>query len=153
MNSSPSESTRWSYWWTRRCSMLSFPDTRTSWCSWPSSWYSLHRTFWEMFWSGCVWHWNAGHNCDLLWRAFHHETVSMVRVTDQVNIEIEEPRLAVIMTCTGSQLVLLRPGMVWNSCLFAGYLWPSWRKVASRKIPIARLLRNWPTPCFVVTLW
>ena len=53
-----------------------------------------------------------GNYSDLLRRAFHHETVSMVRVTDQVNIEIEEPRLAVIMTCTGSQLVLLRPGMV-----------------------------------------
>ena len=50
-----------------------------------------------------------GNYSDLLRRAFHHETISMVRVTDQVNIEIEEPRLAVFMTCTGNQLVLLLP--------------------------------------------
>ena len=50
-----------------------------------------------------------GNYTDLLRRAFHHETISMVRVTDQVNIEIEEPRLAVFMTCTGNQLVLLLP--------------------------------------------
>ena len=50
-----------------------------------------------------------GNYSDLLRRAFHHETISMVRVTDQVNIEIEEPRMALFMSCTGNQLVLLLP--------------------------------------------
>ena len=69
-----------------------------------------------------------GNYSDLLRRAFHHETVSMVRVTDQVNIEIEEPRLAVFMTCTSNQLVLLLPAANLSNGLasrFLFYLLPS----------------------------
>lgn len=51
-----------------------------------------------------------GDYSDLMRKAHHHETVSMVRVTDKVNIEIEEPRLAVFITCTGSQLAVLLGG-------------------------------------------
>lgn len=50
-----------------------------------------------------------GDYTDLLRKCFHHETISMVRVADKVNIEIEQPRLAVMLTCTGSQLALLLP--------------------------------------------
>ncbi len=50
-----------------------------------------------------------GNYSDLLRRAFHHETITMLRVTDQIDIEIEEPRLAVFLTCTGNQLELLLP--------------------------------------------
>ena len=55
----------------------------------------------------------------------------MVRVTDQVNIEIEEPRLAVLMTCTGSQLVLLRPGVWFETVVYSpdifGLLGEKWQ--------------------------
>lgn len=50
-----------------------------------------------------------GDYTDLLRKAFHHETLSMLRVSDNINIEIEQPRLSVLLTCTGSQLVLLLP--------------------------------------------
>ena len=50
-----------------------------------------------------------GDYTDLLRKGFHHETLAMVRVADKINIEIEEPRLSVLLTCTGSQLVLLLP--------------------------------------------
>ncbi|MGN0282661.1 MAG: DUF3987 domain-containing protein [Prevotella sp.] len=50
-----------------------------------------------------------GDYTDLLRKAFHHETLSMLRVADKINIEIEQPRLAVMLTCTGSQLALLLP--------------------------------------------
>jgi len=46
---------------------------------------------------------------DLLRKAHHHETISMMRVGDNINIEIDSPRLAVMLTCTGSQLPLLLP--------------------------------------------
>ena len=50
-----------------------------------------------------------GDYTDLLRKAFHHEALSMLRVADKINIEIEQPRLAVMLTCTGSQLALLLP--------------------------------------------
>ena len=56
-----------------------------------------------------------GDYTDLLRKCFHHETSSMVRVSDKINIEIEQPRLSVLLTCTGSQLgLLLPPGNVAN---------------------------------------
>ena len=50
-----------------------------------------------------------GDYTDLLRKCFHHETLAMVRVADKINIEIEQPRLSVMLTCTGSQLALLLP--------------------------------------------
>ena len=50
-----------------------------------------------------------GDYSDLLRKAHHHELCSMYRVTDKINIEIEKPRLSVLLTCTGSQLPLLLP--------------------------------------------
>lgn len=56
-----------------------------------------------------------GDNSALLRNAHHHETISMDRVTDHLHIEIDEPRLSVFLTCTGSQLpLLLPPGNVAN---------------------------------------
>lgn len=50
-----------------------------------------------------------GDYTDLLRKCFHHESISMVRVSEKIYLEIESPRLAVMLTCTGSQLVLLLP--------------------------------------------
>ena len=50
-----------------------------------------------------------GDYSDLMRKAHHHESATMVRVSEHVNIEIEEPRLSVFLTCTGSQLPLLLP--------------------------------------------
>ena len=50
-----------------------------------------------------------GDYSDLLRKAHHHELCSMIRVSDKIFIEIEKPRLAVLLTCTGSQLPLLLP--------------------------------------------
>lgn len=50
-----------------------------------------------------------GDYSDLLRKAHHHEAVAMVRVSDHINIEIDNPRLSVFLTCTGSQLPLLLP--------------------------------------------
>ena len=50
-----------------------------------------------------------GDYSDLLRKAHHHECSTMVRVSEHLNIEIEEPRLSVLLTCTGSQLPLLLP--------------------------------------------
>lgn len=56
-----------------------------------------------------------GDYTDLLRKAHHHENIAMKRVVDNINIEIEKPRLAVFLTCTGSQLkLLLPPGNVSN---------------------------------------
>lgn len=50
-----------------------------------------------------------GDYSDLLRKAHHHEAIAMVRVCDHINIEIDDPRLSVFLTCTGSQLPLLLP--------------------------------------------
>lgn len=50
-----------------------------------------------------------GDYSDLLRKAHHHEAIAMVRVCDHINIEIDNPRLSVFLTCTGSQLPLLLP--------------------------------------------
>lgn len=50
-----------------------------------------------------------GDYSDLLRKAHHHESAPMVRVSEHLNIELEEPRLSVLLTCTGSQLPLLLP--------------------------------------------
>mgnify|MGYP004609979107 FL=1 len=41
--------------------------------------------------------------------AFHHEPIQMNRVRDNLHVEIEEPRLAVCLTCTPGQLPKLFP--------------------------------------------
>lgn len=45
----------------------------------------------------------------LLRQATHHEPVSYNRIRDNIHIEIEEPRLAVCLTCTPDQLPALFP--------------------------------------------
>lgn len=50
-----------------------------------------------------------GDYSDLMRKAHHHETISMIRVTDKLNIEIENPRLAIFLTCTNGQLSSLFP--------------------------------------------
>lgn len=50
-----------------------------------------------------------GDYSDLLRKAHHHEDIAMKRVTDNVDIEIEKPRLSVFLTCTGSQIPILLP--------------------------------------------
>lgn len=77
-----------------------------------------------------------GDYSDLLRKAHHHETIEMVRVTDHLNIEIEEPRLSVFLTCTGSQLPqLLPPDNVANGLAsrFLFYALPS-NKVVFRDV-------------------
>lgn len=52
---------------------------------------------------------------DLLRKAFHHESVSLARVTEKLYIDIAEPYLALFLTCTGNQLKrLLSPSNVEN---------------------------------------
>ena len=50
-----------------------------------------------------------GDYSDLLRKAHHHETCSMTRVSDKLHIELDSPRLSVLLTCTGSQIPLLLP--------------------------------------------
>lgn len=50
-----------------------------------------------------------GNYSDLLRKAHHHESALMMRVSKDINIELEEPRLSVLLTCTGSQLPKLLP--------------------------------------------
>ena len=50
-----------------------------------------------------------GNYSDLLRRVFHHETVSMNRTTDRLHIDIDRPRLSVLLTCTPGQLTRLFP--------------------------------------------
>ncbi len=45
-----------------------------------------------------------------LWRkAYHHEPVSMSRVSEKLHIDIENPRLAIFITCTPGQIPALFP--------------------------------------------
>lgn len=41
-----------------------------------------------------------GHYSDLMRKAYQYETVSMNRVSDKIHIDIENPRLSVLITCT-----------------------------------------------------
>ena len=50
-----------------------------------------------------------GDYSDLLRKAHHHEACPMVRVSEKLYIELESPRLSVLLTCTGSQLPILLP--------------------------------------------
>lgn len=50
-----------------------------------------------------------GHYSDLMRKAYHHETVSMNRVSDKIHIDIENPRLSVFITCTPGQISGLFP--------------------------------------------
>ncbi|MDD5862382.1 MAG: DUF3987 domain-containing protein [Prevotella sp.] len=50
-----------------------------------------------------------GNYSDLMRKAHHHEPLSMTRVTDDVHIDIEEPRLSILLTCTPGQLPSLFP--------------------------------------------
>jgi len=50
-----------------------------------------------------------GNYSDLMRKAHHHETLSMTRVTDDVHIDINEPRLSILLTCTPGQLPALFP--------------------------------------------
>lgn len=45
-----------------------------------------------------------GNYSDLLRKAFHHEPISCHRATDNLHIDIEEPRLSVMLTCTPGQI-------------------------------------------------
>lgn len=47
----------------------------------------------------------------VLRKAFHHEPISLNRVKDHVHLEVEEPKLAVCMTCTPGQLTRLFPSL------------------------------------------
>lgn len=50
-----------------------------------------------------------GDYTDLLRKAHHHEACAHVRKTDNVRIEIDKPRLSILLTCTGSQIPRLLP--------------------------------------------
>lgn len=50
-----------------------------------------------------------GDYSDLMRKAHHHERATMNRVTEKLHIEIEEPRLAIFLTCTPGQLPALFP--------------------------------------------
>ena len=50
-----------------------------------------------------------GNYSDMLRKAYHHETISMSRVSDKIHIDIENPRLSVFITCTPGQLMGLFP--------------------------------------------
>ena len=50
-----------------------------------------------------------GNYSDLLRKVFHHETISMSRVSEKLHIDIENPRLSTFITCTPGQLVRLFP--------------------------------------------
>ena len=50
-----------------------------------------------------------GNYSDIWRKTFHHETISMNRVTDNLHIDIDEPRLSILITCTGGQLPGLMP--------------------------------------------
>ena len=50
-----------------------------------------------------------GNYSDLMRKAHHHETLSMNRVTEKVHIDIDEPRLSVMLTCTPGQMPALFP--------------------------------------------
>lgn len=50
-----------------------------------------------------------GHYSDFLRKVYHHETVSMTRVSDKIHIDIENPRLSVFITCTPGQIPGLFP--------------------------------------------
>ena len=48
-----------------------------------------------------------GDYSDLLRKAYHHETLSMSRVTERLHIDIDKPRLSVLLTCTPGQIPTL----------------------------------------------
>ena len=50
-----------------------------------------------------------GNYSDLLRRVFHHESISMNRTSDRLHIDIDAPRLSVLLTCTPGQLTALFP--------------------------------------------
>lgn len=50
-----------------------------------------------------------GNYSDLLRKVFHHETISMSRVSEKLHIDIENPRLSTFITCTPGQLLGLFP--------------------------------------------
>ncbi len=50
-----------------------------------------------------------GDYSDFLRKVYHHETVSMTRVSEKLHIDIENPRLSVFITCTPGQLPHLFP--------------------------------------------
>ncbi len=50
-----------------------------------------------------------GNFSDFWRKGYHHETVSMSRVSEEIHIDIENPRLSVFITCTPGQLPALFP--------------------------------------------
>lgn len=50
-----------------------------------------------------------GNYSDFMRKAYHHEPVSMNRVSDKIHIDIESPRLSICITCTPGQLPSLFP--------------------------------------------
>lgn len=50
-----------------------------------------------------------GDYSDVLRKVYHHETISMSRVSEKLHIDIENPRLSVFITCTPGQIPSLFP--------------------------------------------
>lgn len=100
-----------------------------------------------------------GHYSDLMRKAYHHETVSMNRVSDKIHIDIENPRLSVFITCTPGQIPGLshRLRMAWavdsssTTCLTTRWSFTMYLPVATPlwKTPISRWARNY---CLSITL-
>lgn len=61
-----------------------------------------------------------GNYSDLMRKAYHHETISMNRVNDNLHIDIASPRLSVMLTCTPGQLASLFPD--WENGLGSRFL-------------------------------
>lgn len=49
-----------------------------------------------------------GNYSDLLRKAFHHEPITSSRVNDEMNVDIEEPKLAVLVSGTLNQLEMMK---------------------------------------------
>lgn len=100
-----------------------------------------------------------GHYSDLMRKAYHHETVSMNRVSDKIHIDIENPRLSVFITCTPGQIPGLFPSFENGlGSRFQFYNLPDdkveFHDVFARsdspwKTPISRWARNY---CLSITL-
>ncbi len=75
-----------------------------------------------------------GQFSDGLRKAFHHEPITYTRRTEKEHVAIDHPRIAMLLTCTPSQIPLLMPGKeVANGlanrylyyCLKGGHEWRS----------------------------
>ncbi|MGM0479237.1 MAG: DUF3987 domain-containing protein, partial [Bacteroidota bacterium] len=77
-----------------------------------------------------------GSYSDLLRKAFHHERVSISRKTDGLFLEVEEPKLSVVLTGTPNQIVSIIPSA--EDGLFSRFLFytfgadPVWKSPAPK---------------------